>query len=68
MPVELYYFPIRGRAEVIKLLCAAKGIEYVVKDVDYQHMKTDRQQYPFGQCPRLVDGDVDLCQSNAIIR
>eukprot|EP00878_Enallax_costatus_P026863 GHUV01028867.1.p1 GENE.GHUV01028867.1~~GHUV01028867.1.p1 ORF type:complete len:179 (+),score=25.99 GHUV01028867.1:2-538(+) len=68
MAVTIYYFPIRGRGEVLKLLCAAKGIEFEVKDFDYQQMKSDRQQYPFGQCPRLVDGDIDLCQSNAIIR
>lgn len=68
MTVQIYYFPIRGRAEVIKLLCAAKGVQFEMKDVDYEQMKTDRAQYPFGQCPRLVDGDVDICQSNAMVR
>ncbi len=64
----LHYFPVRGRGEVFKLECAVAGLEYELRDVDYQAMKTDRKAYPFGQCPRLVDGDVDICQSNAIIR
>ncbi|KAF6266727.1 glutathione S-transferase [Scenedesmus sp. NREL 46B-D3] len=68
MPLTLYYFPLRGRVEVFKLMCAAKNIEYEIKDVDYGEMKSDRVKYPFGQCPRLVDGDVDICQSNAMIR
>ncbi|KAF8072903.1 Gstp1 [Scenedesmus sp. PABB004] len=67
-PCTLFYFPLRGRAEVIKLMFEAKGVEYEVKDVDYAAMKGDRTTYPFGQCPRLVDGDLDMCQSNAIIR
>eukprot|EP00882_Tetradesmus_deserticola_P007431 GHRQ01007829.1.p1 GENE.GHRQ01007829.1~~GHRQ01007829.1.p1 ORF type:complete len:195 (+),score=76.13 GHRQ01007829.1:624-1208(+) len=68
MPLTLYYFPLRGRAEVFKLMCAAQDIKYDVQDVDFAEMKSDRVKYPFGQCPRLVDGDVDICQSNAIIR
>ncbi|WIA09015.1 hypothetical protein OEZ85_008429 [Tetradesmus obliquus] len=68
MPLTLYYFPLRGRVEVFKLMCAAKKVEYEIKDVDYADMKSNRVTYPFGQCPRLVDGDVDICQSNTIIR
>lgn len=66
--VTLHYFPLRGRAEVVKLICSAKNIPYEVVDVDFQNMKTDRVAYPFGQCPRMVDGDVDISQSNAMIR
>lgn len=67
-PVIIYYFPLRGRVEVLKLMCAAKGLAFEMRDVDYGAMKSDRAQYPFAQCPRMVDGDVDICQSNAMIR
>eukprot|EP00775_Hariotina_reticulata_P013740 gene13740-13861_t len=66
MTVTLYYWPLRGRAEVIKLLCAAKDVELeIVEPGDYAIMKSDREHYPFGQ---MVDGDVDMTQSNAMIR
>lgn len=68
MAVIIYYFPLRGRAEVMKLICAAKDIPFEVKDVDFANMKADRKAWPFGQAPRLVDGDIDICQSNTIIR
>ncbi|MEW5298267.1 MAG: hypothetical protein WDW38_001000 [Sanguina aurantia] len=31
-------------------------------------MKTNLDLYPFAQAPRFVDGEVDMCQSNAILR
>jgi glutathione S-transferase P len=31
-------------------------------------MKTDLALYPFGQCPRYQDDEVDMCQSNSILR
>jgi len=52
----------------MKLICAAKDIPFEVKDVDFANMKADRKAWPFGQAPRLVDGDIDICQSNTIIR
>lgn len=64
----IYYFPIRGRAEVAKLCLSAKDVPFDVTPVDWAAMKADSAHYPFGQCPRYVDGDVDLVQSNAIIR
>ena len=41
-----------GRAEPIKIALAAKGVEFDVKPVDYQQMKSDLQQFPFAQVPR----------------
>lgn len=64
----LTYFPIRGRGEPIRLTLSALGIEFEDLAVDYSTMKTDRQSFPFGQCPRYQDEDVDMVQSNAIIR
>ncbi|GFR46113.1 hypothetical protein Agub_g7601 [Astrephomene gubernaculifera] len=64
----IHYFPIRGRAEVLRLAIVAGGDDFDTVDVNYQEMKSDREKYPFGQCPRLVDGDIDLVQSNTIAR
>lgn len=68
MPVEIHYFPIRGRAEVMKLLCAYGKEPFTVVNPDYATMKTDLDAFPFAQCPKLVDGDVNVSQSNACIR
>lgn len=68
MPVEIHYFPIRGRVEVMKLLCAYAGEPSVLKVLNYEDQKTDLDAYPFGQSPRMVDGDIDMVQSNACIR
>lgn len=62
------YFPLRGRGEPIRLCLAVKGIEFENKITDYQAMKSDGTAYPFGQVPRYYDGEVDLVQSNAIVR
>lgn len=64
----LYYFPLRGRAEVIKLALAAKNVDFDVQPVDYAAMKSDLKAYHFGQCPRYADAEADICQSNAILR
>lgn len=67
---KVFYFPIRGRAEVLKLICVAGGAEFEMVDVNYEAMKVDRGLYPFGQCPAMTDVDegVHLAQSNAIVR
>lgn len=63
------YFPIRGRAETIRLALRVAGVEYVDEDIpDHNLMKTDLAAFPFGQCPRYTDEDVDIVQSNAILR
>ncbi|EFJ47313.1 hypothetical protein VOLCADRAFT_92063 [Volvox carteri f. nagariensis] len=64
----IHYFPIRGRAEVLRLAIVAGGDDFDTVDVNYAEQKGDREKYPFGQCPRLVDGDIDLVQSNTIAR
>ncbi|GLC45693.1 hypothetical protein PLESTB_001316100 [Pleodorina starrii] len=64
----IHYFPIRGRAEVLRLAIVAGGDDFDTVDVNYAEQKGDREKYPFGQCPRLVDGDIDLVQSNSIAR
>uniref|UniRef100_A0A7S0V6R1 glutathione transferase n=1 Tax=Polytomella parva TaxID=51329 RepID=A0A7S0V6R1_9CHLO len=64
----IFYFPLRGRAEVIKLVLSYAKVEFDVENIDYNVMKKDRTLYPFGQCPRFADGVVDICQSNTILR
>jgi hypothetical protein len=58
----------RGRGEMIRIAYAYKGIELDEVAVDFAAMKGCGPEYPFGQCPRLVDGAVDAVQSNAIVR
>ncbi|KIY98213.1 flagellar associated protein [Monoraphidium neglectum] len=66
--VTIYYFPMQGRAEVIKLLCAYAGEKFEAVVHSYEEQKSNLDAFPFGQAPRLVDGDVDLVQSNACVR
>jgi glutathione S-transferase len=66
---QLFYFPIRGRAEPVRLLFKDNAIDYedVVCDYEtwYTHWKPKMQ---FGQVPLLKDNDFQLFQSNAILR
>eukprot|EP00892_Ulva_mutabilis_P005085 jgi/Ulvmu1/2949/UM149_0032.1 len=39
-----------------------------VDPVMYDDVKTDIDGFPFAQVPRLVDGDINIAQSNAILR
>jgi glutathione S-transferase len=68
MTVTLHYFPLRGRGEVIRLALELRGVQYAEQAPDYAAMKQDQDAFPFGQCPRLVDGDINCVQSNAILR
>ncbi|KAL4443462.1 hypothetical protein ABPG75_011199 [Micractinium tetrahymenae] len=68
MKPQLYYFAIRGRGEPARLALAALDIEWEECGVDYQLMKSDLTQFPFTQCPRYVDEDGDISQSNTIMR
>ncbi|KAL4422233.1 hypothetical protein ABPG77_009708 [Micractinium sp. CCAP 211/92] len=68
MKPQLYYFAIRGRGEPIRLALAALNIEWEECGVDYPLMKSDLQQFPFTQCPRFVDEDGNIAQSNTIMR
>eukprot|EP00798_Chlamydomonas_sp_ICE-L_P015212 gene15212-21289_t len=68
MTPKLCYWPLKGRGEVIRLSLAHKGVAYEEVVVDRDEMKNNRETYPFGQCPRYIDGDIDLVQSNTIAR
>jgi len=67
--VVLEYFPSRGRAEQIRLILEEAGVTYETNyNVDRSVMKGDKDSYPFGQLPRLIDGNLSLVQSYAISR
>ncbi|KAM4032675.1 glutathione S-transferase P 1-like [Anomaloglossus baeobatrachus] len=68
----LTYFPVRGRAESIRLLLADQGASWTDNEVqmgDWFSGKSDiKKQAVFGQLPQLQHGDFVLYQSNAILR
>ncbi|KAG2484598.1 hypothetical protein HYH03_016639 [Edaphochlamys debaryana] len=52
----------------MKLTFASQHVAFEVEPVDHAAMKAHPELYPFLQCPRLVDGEYDIVQSNAILR
>lgn len=71
-PVELTYFPIRGRAEAIRLLLEVRGISYVDHQLSSEEWQQEKamfspSKYKFGQLPHLQDGDNSISQSIAIL-
>lgn len=68
MTPQLHYFPLRGRGDVIRIALSYAKVEWEEVAVNRDEMKANRDLYPFGQCPRYVDGDMDLVQSNTILR
>jgi len=67
---QLVYFPIRGRAEIPRLILEEAGATYRNVPVNDEDMKTLKLSgdLAFGQVPLLRHGDFKLVQSNAIIR
>ena len=57
-----------GRGEPIRLTLAGKELDWECLPIDYGAMKKDREGFPCGQAPRFVDDEVDMVQSNAILR
>ena len=65
---KLYYFPIRGRGEIIRLLFAAAGQEYEDITITFEEWPKKKETFPTGQLPTFeVDGQT-MCQSLAIAR
>ncbi|GAB4813097.1 hypothetical protein N2152v2_000143 [Parachlorella kessleri] len=65
---KLYYFGLQARAEPIRLALAAAGVEFEFEAAQKEKSKQDLDHYKFGQVPRYIDEEVDLCQTNAIVR
>lgn len=68
--MQIIYFFLRGRAEAIRTLLVEQGVEYEEQDVMPMEkwLNEWKPKMAFGQCPMLIDGDVELVQSNAILR
>lgn len=66
---KLYYFDLRARAEVCRLLFAAAGVPYEDVRIERSKWLELKPTAPFGQLPVLeLDGGVKLCQSKAMAR
>ncbi|KAM4636683.1 glutathione S-transferase P 1-like isoform 2-T2 [Discoglossus pictus] len=68
----LTYFPVRGRAEAIRLLLSDQGVSWKEDEVqiaDWFAGKCDlKKKAVFGQLPQFQNGDFVLYQSNSILR
>ncbi|PRP85238.1 glutathione S-transferase Mu 6-like [Planoprotostelium fungivorum] len=70
----LYYFDLRGKGEVIRLLLEAAEIDYEYVSIPLATWNDNKQRYvaqgliPFGQVPSLAVGDQVYAQSQAILR
>ncbi|PRP77445.1 glutathione transferase [Planoprotostelium fungivorum] len=67
----LLYFPIRGRAENVRLILEAAGVEYEdAAPSDWPSLKpklAEEGKLPFGQLPTLTMGGKTYAQSHAIV-
>ncbi|CAI9607113.1 unnamed protein product, partial [Staurois parvus] len=68
----LTYFPVRGRAEPLRLLLADQGISWTEDEVQMQDWVSGKRDLKknavFGQLPCFQDGDFELYQSSTILR
>ncbi|XP_069089191.1 glutathione S-transferase P 1-like [Pleurodeles waltl] len=66
------YFPMRGRAEVMRFLLSDQGSHWKDDEIPNQKWAAGEVDFKetavFGQLPRLKDGDFYLYQSGAIMR
>ena len=69
--ITLYDFPLSGHAHRVRLMLSLLGLEHTLVEVDLRQgeQKSDEflQLNPFGVVPVLVDGDVVLRESTAIL-
>lgn len=65
---KLVYFPVRGRAQALRYICADNGITLEEQVVAMNEWGALKPKTPLGQLPVFYDGDFVLAQSNAILR
>ncbi|HWT36709.1 MAG TPA: glutathione S-transferase [Paraburkholderia sp.] len=69
--MKLYYHPLSGHSHRARLFLSLLGIEHQLIEVDLaaaEHKSAEFLQLNrFGQVPVLVDGDVHVADSNAIL-
>ncbi|XP_022105699.1 hematopoietic prostaglandin D synthase-like [Acanthaster planci] len=63
---KLTYFDFRGRAEVIRLLFAASGIEFEDVRIAIEDWSAMKQSTPFGRLPLLEFDGIVLPEARAI--
>lgn len=69
--IKLYDFPLSGHGHRARLLLSLLGVDYQNINVDLTKGEQKTPEFltlnPFGQVPVLVDGDVVIRDSNAIL-
>ena len=69
--VKIYSFPLSGHAHRVELFASLAGIPHEVINVNLGEGEHKQPGYlainPAGQVPAIVDGDVTLSDSNAIL-
>ena len=70
MALLLYDHPASSNALKARFLLAELGLEYEKEHVPFEEPRPDSYTAvnPFGRIPTLVDGDLTLAESNAILR
>ena len=70
MGIVLYDNPASSNAMKVRFLLAELGLDYERKHVPLAHPRPDcyRAVYPFGTVPFFEEGDLQLGESNAILR
>lgn len=70
-PIRLYGFPLSGHAHRVRLFLSVLNLPHEVIDVDLPHGQHKQPEFlalnPRGQIPVIVDGDVTLYDSTAIL-
>ncbi|WP_050467471.1 glutathione S-transferase family protein [Herbaspirillum chlorophenolicum] len=70
-PIRLYGFPLSGHAHRVRLLLSMLDLPHEVVDVDLPHGQHKQPEFlalnPRGQIPVIVDGDITLYDSTAIL-
>jgi glutathione S-transferase len=69
--LSFYRHPVSGHSHRVELLLSLLGLQAEVINVDLMSGTQKKSEYltknPFGQVPVLIDGDVTLADSNAIL-
>jgi len=70
MGIVLYDNPASSNAMKVRFLLAELGLPYERKHVPLAQPRPDwyKARYPFGTVPFFQDGDLELGESNAILR
>ena len=69
MTLEIVYFGMAGRGEVLKLIAEAGQVDYVFTPVKYENWSSLKPSTRYGQLPMLkINQDVTLYQTISIAR